>query len=88
MHDIDYDDVYIICHDKDLLDLSKEKGASRLFLNNEILGALKNKIKDGNIYIFQHSLTNDKMYNALIRFLYGPEEDMVDNAIQLMKSKH
>ena len=85
-HDIDYDDIYVICHDKDLLDLSKEKGASRLLGNKETIGALQNKINDGNIYIFQHSSLHDKMYRALIMYLSKAEEDMVNNAILLIKS--
>ena len=81
------DDTIVICHDKDVLNLKKEKGNSRIFYNAEALGSLRDKIRDGNIYIFRHSKLHDDMYNALIMKLFDADEGMVDNAVRIIKSK-
>lgn len=84
-HSIDYDDVYLICHDKDVLDLDEEDNRDGVFRNEEALGSLQDRIKDGNIYVFMHS-PSCEMFNILISRLLCADEQMVDNAIRIIKN--
>lgn len=80
-----YDDVYLICHDKDLLNLEEEEYRIGIFRNDETLGSLHDKIKDGNIYAFMHTAASEMWDKILIQRLLVANEQMIDNAIQLIK---
>lgn len=77
------DDIYLICHDKDLLrNMLTDEG---IFPESEVLGELKGKIRDGHIYVFQHVYEQD-MFKAIIKNLSsGPIESNVNQAIAIIK---
>lgn len=79
------DDIYLICHDKDLLDQSNKVNTDEgLFLKSKVRGHLQKKqIRDRHIYIFQHVVEQD-MFKALIGSLFETTTENVEQAIQLI----
>lgn len=80
---ISSNDIYAICHDKDLVtNFLTDEG---IFPESEVLGNLKGKIQDRHIYVFQHVFEQD-MYKAIIRPLpHELTESNIDQAIAVIQ---
>ncbi len=80
------DDLYVILHDRDLIS-HKSPNEEGIYREKRILndgGGLKDKIKDGHIYIFMHSAAQD-MCVALINNLIEPSIENVEQALHVIK---
>ena len=81
--EISKDDLFLIVHDKDLLERGK---TCECVYREERKGGLENKVKDGHIYIFQHIHAQD-MCEALINDLMEPSEENVEQALQIIQNE-
>ena len=83
--EIPKDHLFLIIHDKDLLERGK---TCECVYREERKGGLENMVKDGHIYIFQHIHAQD-MCKALINDLIEPTEKNVMQALcVIMNSKN